>query len=63
MAKTLPKTLYVKIDKDGSTAYFVADADAYSLVEMGQKIKIGVYKLAETNLAEGVAKLTKLTKR
>ena len=59
MAKALPKTLYVKIEKDSTTEYFVADADAYSLVEMGQKIKIGVYKLIETNVAEGIAKLTK----
>ena len=55
MAKALPKTLYVKSEKDGSTEYFVADAEAAALVEMGQRIKIGVYKLVETNEAEGVA--------
>lgn len=59
MAKKLPATLYVKIEKDSANEYFVADPDAYNLVEMGQKIKIGVYKLVETNTAEGIAKLTK----
>jgi hypothetical protein len=36
----------------------VADADAHRLIEMGQKLKIGVYKLVETKTAEGIAKLT-----
>ena len=53
--KKLPKTLYVKIEKESSTEYFVADAEAAALVEMGQKIRIGVYELVETKTAEGVA--------
>ncbi len=57
--KLLPATLYVKSEKDGSTEYFAADGDAASLVEMGQKIKIGVYKLVEVKIAEGVASFTK----
>ena len=59
MPKALPKKLFVKIEKDSNTEYFIADADAASLVEMGQKIKIGVYQLVEITNAEGVAKLGK----
>lgn len=58
----LPKTIYVKTETAEGTKYLVADADAYSLVEMGQKIKLGVYKLVEVHDAEGVAKLTKASR-
>ena len=56
MAKKLPKTLYVKIEKDSSTSYFVADEDMYGLAEMGKKIKIGTYQLIEVTNAEVVLK-------
>lgn len=55
MAKALPKMLYVKTEKDGRTEYFVADNSPHVLVEMGEKVKIGVYQLVETNDYEGVA--------
>jgi hypothetical protein len=58
MAKALPKKLFVKVEKEGSTEYFVADADAANLIEMGEKIKIGVYQLVEVQTAEGVAKFS-----
>lgn len=61
MAKKLPKTLFVKIEKDGSTEYFVADDEAACLVEMGQKVRIGTYKLIEVDDAIGVAKFSKGT--
>jgi hypothetical protein len=54
----LPVTLYVKAEEDGSTQYLVADGDAAALVEMGEKIKIGVYKLVEITTAEGVARFS-----
>lgn len=57
--KKLPNTLYVKIEKDSGTEYFVADDEAAALVEMGQKIKIGVYELVETKTAQGVASFSK----
>lgn len=50
--KKLPKTLYVKVEQDDHNGYFVADNDPYCLAEMGQKIKIGTYKLVEVNEAE-----------
>jgi hypothetical protein len=55
MTKALPKTLFVKTEKDHGTEYFVADTSAHVLVEMGQRVKIGVYQLVEINNYEGVA--------
>lgn len=55
MAKALPKTLYVKIEKESNSEYFVADNTADVLVEMGQKIKIGKYQLVDISNYEGVA--------
>lgn len=59
MAKQLPKKLFVKIEKDGSTEYFLADENAAALVEMGEKVKIGTYQLVGVDQAEGVAKFAK----
>lgn len=59
MAKTFPKTLYVKIEADDENPYFVADADASVLVEMFQKIKVAKYQLVEISQAEGVAQFSK----
>lgn len=59
MAKSLPKKLFVKIEDEGAAAYFVADEDAASLVDMGKKIKVGTYQLIDTSYAEGVAKFGK----
>jgi len=60
MVKKLPATIYVKTETDSGTTYLVADADAHGLVMMGEKLKIGVYKLVEVQMAEGIAKLTKV---
>ncbi len=51
----LPKALYVKI-ADGGTGpdWLHADPDLTSLVEMGEKVRIGVYKLVGYEDAEGV---------
>jgi len=57
-----PKVLYVKTEKDSAVTYFVADADAASLVEMGEKITVAKYQLVEVGEAEGVATFGK-TKR
>jgi hypothetical protein len=59
MSKKLPAMIYVKIDSDIDDEYLVANVDASRLVEMGQKLKLGVYKLIEIQTAEGIAKLTK----
>lgn len=50
-----PKTLYVKICKDGNTEYFTADADAASLVEMAERIPLAKYQLVDVRAAKGVA--------
>lgn len=60
MAKmTLPKTLFVKIEKENSgVEYFVPSADADTLVDMGETVTIGEYRLVETRKASGVAKFS-----
>jgi hypothetical protein len=63
MAKKLPTTLYVKIEKDGTTEYFVADDEMYGLVEKGDRIKIGTYELVETTMAEAIVKTSPPVKR
>ncbi len=55
MAKKFPNTLYVKIEKDSSTEYFVADANADCMVEMGDAVVLARYELADTRIAKGVA--------
>lgn len=59
MAK-LPATIFVKHEKDGDLSYLVADANVTSLVEMGEKLKVGVYRLVETREITGVVSSRKL---
>jgi hypothetical protein len=54
MAKKLPAKLFVKIGEEG-TRYFAADTTAEPLVEMGETVAIGEYRLVETKSATGVA--------
>jgi len=56
-----PKSLCVKIeaDENAGTEYFVAAEDIDGLVEMGEKIPVGVYKLIEIKTVEGVAQVSK----
>ena len=57
--KRLPKSLFVKFEKpENDEGYFVACEEAYGLVDMGDKIKVGRYELVETITAEGIVKLT-----
>lgn len=61
MPKQFPKKLFVRIDRDNNADldYFTADEDAASLVEMGAKVKLGVYQLIEITEGEGVAQFKK----
>lgn len=52
----LPKAIFVAIKMDGNEPYFIADNNECELVDMGEKQKIGVYKLVETREIEGVVK-------
>lgn len=61
--KNLPKTLFVKIEKDGLTEYFVADTKAEFLIEMGDTVRIGKYSLVELSDAKGVAAIMPPKKR
>lgn len=58
----LPKTIYVKVVKENdNTEYFVADDSVKNLVlEIGDKIKVGVYELVETLQAEGILETKEL---
>ena len=51
--KKFPKTLYVKIEPDGTEHYFVATEDLVDLADIGEKTKVGVYELTETGEATG----------
>jgi hypothetical protein len=59
----LAKTLYVKIEtgSGGGADFFVADTDIDSLVEMGKKTTVGVYRLSETKIVQGVVHVGKRT--
>lgn len=60
MAKNrLPKRLYARIAKDGDVSYFIADDNPAALVEMGERIMIGIYQLVEMTSAEGVLSMGK----
>lgn len=61
--KKFPKTLFVKAEKEGDSEYFVADVDAGSLVEMGDKIKVATYQLVEVQEAKGIAKFSAKSRR
>lgn len=63
MAKRFPAKLFVKIEEDGDTSYFVADGNLDALAEMAQTIKIGVYQLVETTFAETVIKTSGTVKK
>jgi hypothetical protein len=58
--KTLPKKLYVKVEQDGDISYFVADAAIDPLVEMNDRVKVGVYELVETYICTGEVKKKKI---
>jgi hypothetical protein len=61
--KQLPKKLFAKLEHDGDNSYFVADTDAYTLVEKGEKVQIGTYQLVETAYAEAIISLSRPVKR
>jgi len=63
MAKAFPKTLYMKIENGGSGPdYFNAYEDVIDAAEMGEKIKVGVYVLSETQEVKGVVVTNTITK-
>jgi hypothetical protein len=59
--KTLPKNLYVRIDEpDRGEPYLISSARMDELgIEVGDKTKIGVYKLVGTYNAEGTITTSK----
>jgi hypothetical protein len=57
----LEKTVYVKVEQGsgGGADYLMADTDIDALVNMGEKIKVGIYQLVEIKTVEGVARFSK----
>lgn len=60
--KTLPKSLYAKIEKPSNDEPFlIASADMSELnIDVGDKTKIGLYKLVGIHDAEGIVKTSKM---
>lgn len=50
-----PKTLFVKVEEDGGMEWFVADDEAVSLAEVGEKVRVARYELVDTSSLELVA--------
>jgi hypothetical protein len=63
MAKKFPAKLFVKIEEDGKTLYFVPADSLNELADMNETIKIGVYQLVETVFAETVVKTSGSVKK
>jgi hypothetical protein len=59
----LPKTLYAKVEHDADASYIVADGNPVTLVEMGEKRRLGVYVLKEEVDAESFVKTTPVSRR
>jgi hypothetical protein len=57
--KKFPQTLYVKIEPDGTSHYFIATEDLTDLADLGEKTKVGVYELTETGEAIGTVEYRK----
>ena len=48
----LPKTLYVKVEKDGKSSYLLCGKDIDEIiVDMGSSEEIGIYKLVTVKTA------------
>ncbi len=60
--KNLPKNLYVRIERpENDEPYYVANADMSCLgIDVGDKTKIGLYKLVGTYDAEGMIETSKM---
>jgi len=53
-----PKTLYVKMEKDGDVVYPVPGEHLIDIAEIGATTQIGIYELRETHFAECEVKLS-----
>lgn len=53
----LPKTLCVKWS-NGDPPYYVVDTDIGGMVDMNEKVQIGVYRLVETKTIEGIVEVS-----
>lgn len=63
MAKNFPKKLFVKIDGEGEEAFFLAGDDMIGMCDVGERVKIAVYQLVQTDTVEGLVKVIPPRKR
>jgi len=55
MVKKLPAQVLVRWDVDSDEPYLIANERLIDHAEIGQKRKVGIYKLVEVRDVEGVA--------
>ena len=62
--KSLPKSLYVRIERPANDEPYFVSADNMSElgIDVGDKTKIGLYQLVGTYDAEGMVETSKLQK-
>lgn len=61
--KTPPATIFVKIEEDDNADWLNAARDMMDHAEIGATTKVGVYKLVETRIVEGVVQSRPAKKR
>jgi hypothetical protein len=59
MAKTFPKKLFVKIEKESDDPYFLADETVLGMVDVGEKRKVAIYQLVEVIQCEGMVETSR----
>jgi len=64
MAKKFPQTIFVKYEDGGSDPeYLAASDDVIGMVDVGDKTRVGIYRLESTVECEGIVKTTAVPKR
>jgi hypothetical protein len=63
MTKQFPKTLFVKVEESTPADYFLADEGLDGMVEVGQRVRIAVYKLSHIDTVEGMVQVIPPAKR
>jgi hypothetical protein len=63
MAKRFPAKLFVKVEEDGDTSYFVTADDISEFGIIGETVKVAVYQLVETTFLETTVKTSGAVKK
>ena len=62
MTKKFPETLYAKREAEDKTHWFNTTESLFGLAEMGETVRVGVYKLVEVREIETVINAKKVSK-